>query len=59
MTGKSDLIMFGSSYPHWNMVEASDLSRDPDRRAAAEILWKNADKLYGLGLPGHPGAGAS
>ena len=50
MTGKSDLIMFGSSYPHWNMVEVSDLSRDLTDEQRQKILWKNADQLYGLGL---------
>src|SRR4030081_552848 len=28
MTGKSDLVMYGSSYPHWSMTEADSLSRD-------------------------------
>jgi len=50
MTGKSDLVMFGSSYPHWNMVEVGDLSPELTDEQREKILWKNADKLYGLGL---------
>jgi predicted TIM-barrel fold metal-dependent hydrolase len=50
MTGKSDLVMFGSSYPHWNMTDVSDLSPGLTPEQREKILWKNADKLYGLGL---------
>jgi predicted TIM-barrel fold metal-dependent hydrolase len=50
LTGKSDLIMFGSSYPHWSMTEVGELSRELTDEQRQKILWQNADKLYGLGL---------
>lgn len=50
MTGKSDLIMYGSSYPHWGMTEVSSVSRDLTDEQRQKILWRNADELYGLGL---------
>lgn len=50
MTGKVDMTMFGSSYPHWNMHEASALSKDLTDQQRQKILWRNADQLYGLGL---------
>jgi predicted TIM-barrel fold metal-dependent hydrolase len=50
MTGKSDMIMFGSSYPHWNMTEVDSISRDLTDEQRQKVLWQNADKLYGLGL---------
>jgi predicted TIM-barrel fold metal-dependent hydrolase len=50
MTGKSDMIMYGSSYPHWSMAEASSISADLTDAQRQKILWQNADKLYGLGL---------
>ncbi|OBK62580.1 amidohydrolase family protein [Mycolicibacterium fortuitum] len=46
-TGKEDMVMFGSSYPHWQLNEAvipqafSEEQRD-------KLLWQNAAKLYGL-----------
>jgi predicted TIM-barrel fold metal-dependent hydrolase len=50
MTGKSDLIMYGSSYPHWSMTTPDALSPDLTDEQRQKILWQNADKLYGLGL---------
>ncbi len=50
MTGKSDMIMFGSSYPHWHMTELDSISRDLSDDQRQKILWQNADTLYGLGL---------
>jgi predicted TIM-barrel fold metal-dependent hydrolase len=41
------MVMFGSSYPHWQLNEAvipqafSEEQRD-------KLLWQNAAKLYGL-----------
>jgi predicted TIM-barrel fold metal-dependent hydrolase len=50
LTGKSDLIMYGSSYPHWSMTDTDALSADLTDEQRQKILWRNADKLYGLGL---------
>jgi predicted TIM-barrel fold metal-dependent hydrolase len=49
-TGKSDMVMYGSSYPHWSINETSSLSRDLTDEQRQKLLWKNADTLYGLGL---------
>jgi predicted TIM-barrel fold metal-dependent hydrolase len=58
MTGKSDLIMYGSSYPHWSMTSVSELSLDLTDEQRQKILWRNADKLYGLGLEAAVPAGS-
>jgi len=55
MTGKSDLLMYGSSYPHWSTsaadVIATDLKGlDADQRD--KVLWQNASELYGLTVQG-------
>lgn len=50
LTGKSDLVMYGSSYPHWSMVDVDSLSPDLTEEQRQKILWRNADELYGLGL---------
>ncbi len=50
ITGKSDMIIFGSSYPHWNMTEVSEVSLDLTDDQRQKILWRNADRLYSLGL---------
>ena len=50
MTGKSDMIMFGSSYPHWSMTDVDSISSDLTDEQRQKVLWQNADKLYGLGL---------
>jgi predicted TIM-barrel fold metal-dependent hydrolase len=49
-TGKSDMVMYGSSYPHWSINETSSLSPDLTDEQRQKLLWKNADNLYGLGL---------
>jgi uncharacterized protein len=58
MTGKDDMVMYGSSYPHWSMHEADSLSLDLTDEQRQKILWKNADQLYGLGLASRTPAGA-
>ncbi len=50
LTGKSDMVMFGSSYPHWSMTEADAVLPDLAGEQRQKILWQNADKLYRLGL---------
>ncbi len=50
-TGKDTMIMFGSSYPSWQLNDpgavASSLS--PDQRD--RLLWRNAAELYGIEIP--------
>jgi predicted TIM-barrel fold metal-dependent hydrolase len=50
MTGKSEMIMYGSSYPHWSMAEIGSVSAELTDAQRQKILWQNADQLYGLGL---------
>jgi predicted TIM-barrel fold metal-dependent hydrolase len=50
MTGKADMIMYGSSYPHWHMGDVGALPGDLTDEQRQKILWRNADRLYGLGL---------
>ena len=50
LTGKADLTMYGSSYPHWSMTEPSSVSLDLTDEQRQKLLWRNADALYGLGL---------
>lgn len=48
MTGKENMIMFGSSYPHWQLatVESLPASWTPEQRE--KVLWRNAAELYGI-----------
>jgi uncharacterized protein len=50
MTGKADMVMYGSSYPHWHMTEVGSISPDLTDDQRQKVLWQNADQLYGLGL---------
>jgi predicted TIM-barrel fold metal-dependent hydrolase len=50
LTGKSDMVLFGSSYPHWNMIDADSMFGDLTDEQRQKVLWRNADELYGLGL---------
>lgn len=50
MTGKADMVMWGSSYPHWSMTTPAAISRDLTHEQRQKLLWKNADELYGLAL---------
>jgi predicted TIM-barrel fold metal-dependent hydrolase len=46
-TGKEDMLMFGSSYPHW---QDNDL-RVPGAYTAEQrdkLCWRNAAQLYGI-----------
>jgi predicted TIM-barrel fold metal-dependent hydrolase len=50
-TGKADLLMYGSSYPHWSTsppdVMATELEGLDDSQRD-NVLWRNASELYGL-----------
>ncbi|PXW27922.1 UNVERIFIED_CONTAM: putative TIM-barrel fold metal-dependent hydrolase [Williamsia faeni] len=47
-TGKDDMVMFGSSYPHWhcNTVDALPDSLSPEQRD--KLCWRNAASIYGI-----------
>ena len=47
-TNKADLLMYGSSYPHWSAVgpDAAVVGLNDVQRE--KVLWRNASDLYGV-----------
>jgi predicted TIM-barrel fold metal-dependent hydrolase len=49
-TGKDDMVMYGSSYPHWQLndltVPSSYTTEQRDK-----LCWRNAADLYGIAVP--------
>ncbi|MFG1924514.1 amidohydrolase family protein [Cryptosporangium sp. NPDC048952] len=50
-TGKDRMVMFGSSYPHWQHAKPGDLPSALSDAQRDRILWRNAADLYGLPVP--------
>ena len=50
-TGKESMIMFGSSYPNWQLSEPSALPRALSPQQRDRVLWRNAAELYGIEIP--------
>ncbi|MFC3965341.1 amidohydrolase family protein [Nocardia jiangsuensis] len=50
-TGKEDMVMFGSSYPHWQLGDPALLPRAWSAEQRDKVCWRNAAGLYGLELP--------
>lgn len=50
MTGKEDMLMYGSSYPHWHMAEPDSLSAGLTGQQREKLLWRNAAQLYGIDI---------
>ncbi len=49
-TGKDDMVMYGSSYPHWQLNELSvPSSYSAEQRD--KLCWRNAAELYGIQSP--------
>jgi predicted TIM-barrel fold metal-dependent hydrolase len=48
MTGKADLLLYGSHYPHWNMGSPGGLPEGLTDEQRRKILGGNAAELYGL-----------
>jgi uncharacterized protein len=48
MTGKEDMVMYGSSYPHWHMGDVSSLPTGLSQTQREKLLWRNAAELYGI-----------
>ncbi len=54
-TGKEDMVMFGSSYPHWHSGELKVPSAfSPEQRD--KLCWRNAAQLYGIDVGADVGA---
>jgi uncharacterized protein len=49
-TDKDDLLMYGSSYPHWStsIPDATVSGLNAEQRE--KVLWRNASELYGIAL---------
>jgi predicted TIM-barrel fold metal-dependent hydrolase len=48
MTGKEDMLMFGSSYPSWQMMSPDQLPTTWTDSQRAKVLGGTAAKLYGI-----------
>ncbi|MCP9273033.1 amidohydrolase family protein [Mycolicibacterium arenosum] len=47
-TGRSDLVMYGSGYPHWSTTAPHDAAAGLDADQRAKLLWHNAATFYKL-----------
>lgn len=45
---KADLLMYGSSYPHWSTTSPQDVTAGLDDQQREKVLWRNASDLFGL-----------
>ena len=50
-TGKENMVMFGSSYPHWQLSDPRKLPRSLSPEQRDRILWRNAAEVYGIDVP--------
>ncbi|MGA4788319.1 amidohydrolase family protein [Nocardia sp. AB354] len=53
-TGKDDMVMFGSSYPHWQLDDPARLPSALTPAQREKLLWRNAAGLYGIDIPAAP-----
>jgi uncharacterized protein len=51
MMGSDELLVFATDYPHWDF-DAPSRALPPGlpEDLRQKVLWRNADKVYGLGL---------
>ncbi|WP_207511795.1 amidohydrolase family protein [Mycolicibacter sinensis] len=54
-TGKDDMVMYGSSYPHWQRNELAVPSTFSAEQRD-KLCWRNASRLYGIEIPAVPAA---
>jgi uncharacterized protein len=47
---RSDLVMFGSQYPHWSMLDPADAVLGLGEEQREQVMWRTANALYNLGL---------
>ena len=51
MTGKEDMLLFGSSYPDWQLSTPGSLPSGWTAEQREKVLWRNASGLYRLPQP--------
>jgi predicted TIM-barrel fold metal-dependent hydrolase len=49
-TGKDEMVMFGSSYPHWQSADLAALPRALSAEQREKLCWRNAAELYGINI---------
>ena len=47
-TDKADLLMYGSSYPHWSTSSPDAVVAGLSSAQQEKVLWRNASDLYGI-----------
>jgi predicted TIM-barrel fold metal-dependent hydrolase len=47
-SGKADLLMYGSGYPHWSTSAPGEIAAGLDDAQRDNVLWRNASELFGL-----------
>ncbi len=50
------MVMFGSSYPHWQCGDVTALPSSLTSEQREKLSWRNAAKLYGIDIPVGSGA---
>jgi predicted TIM-barrel fold metal-dependent hydrolase len=49
-TGKEDMTLFGSSFPHWQFTDPGKLPSALTSAQRDKICWRNAAELYGIDI---------
>lgn len=49
-TGKEDMVMFGSSYPHWHAGDPTAVPTTYSPEQRDKLCWRNAAELYGIDI---------
>jgi hypothetical protein len=50
-TGKDTMLMFGSSYPNWQLNDPRAMASSLSQRQRDRLLWRNAAELYSIEIP--------
>jgi predicted TIM-barrel fold metal-dependent hydrolase len=56
-TGKDQMVMFGSSYPHWHCYDVAALPAALSAQQRENVCWRTAADLYGIDVPAGLAAG--
>jgi predicted TIM-barrel fold metal-dependent hydrolase len=50
-TGKDTMLMFGSSYPNWQLNDPRAMASSLSQQQRDRLLWRNAAELYSIEIP--------